>query len=335
MNSSNSMQVEQLVTVGVICYNAGAYIKETLDSIYNQTYKNIEVILSDDCSSDDTVKNAQEWFVSHSDRFVRTKLITSEKNTGASANGNRAIFQAQGEWYKSLDGDDILVPTAIEDYMCFVDGRPDVDFVFGLVATFRGDYKFAELQIKYPPYYKYLYDEKVTAKQQYNVLIRQFAGSGSSDFYRLSKLKELGGFDERFPLLEDHPYFIKLTKSGCKLWMIDKVTLHYRILSTSISNSITERAPIFTNNMKRQIVDYKYQFFRENYGVLWKLFLDYSLALSSLIIKHGNSYKIISCRLLLFLRRLTDPFIWYGRLFVAKSELKYQIKIFLNALNTH
>ena len=59
-----------LVTVGVVSYNAEIFIEDTLTSVYNQTYKNIELILSDDHSSDNTVEVAKKWFENHKYRCV-------------------------------------------------------------------------------------------------------------------------------------------------------------------------------------------------------------------------------------------------------------------------
>ena len=71
-----------LVSVPVITYNSSKTVLETLDSIYNQTYQNLELIVSDDCSTDNTVGICREWIEAHKKRFVRTELLTVEKNTG-------------------------------------------------------------------------------------------------------------------------------------------------------------------------------------------------------------------------------------------------------------
>jgi alpha-1,3-rhamnosyltransferase len=70
---------------------------ETLDSIKAQTYDNIELIISDDYSSDNTVDICREWLSKHKDSFVSVKLITSDKNTGIAPNANRGWYQARGE----------------------------------------------------------------------------------------------------------------------------------------------------------------------------------------------------------------------------------------------
>ena len=86
-----------LVSVVVITYNSSKYILECLDSIYNQTYQKIELIISDDCSKDNTVEICRDWLAVNDDRFLGTNLVLSEINTGVSANCNRGVHVSHGE----------------------------------------------------------------------------------------------------------------------------------------------------------------------------------------------------------------------------------------------
>lgn len=71
--------IDPLVSVSIITYNSSSTILETLDSIYSQSYQNIELIVSDDCSTDNTVEICKKWIDEHKDRFVRVELLTVEK----------------------------------------------------------------------------------------------------------------------------------------------------------------------------------------------------------------------------------------------------------------
>ena len=64
-----------LVSVIVITYNSSKFVLETLESIYNQTYSNIELIISDDCSSDETINICQNWLYKNKNRFKNIELI--------------------------------------------------------------------------------------------------------------------------------------------------------------------------------------------------------------------------------------------------------------------
>src|SRR5690606_12047202 len=102
-----------LVSVVVITYNSAKYVLATLESIKAQTYQNIELIVSDDCSNDDTVEICRSWMVENCERFIRTELITTEKNKGIPANCNRGVTASQGLWIKIIAGDDLLLPNCI------------------------------------------------------------------------------------------------------------------------------------------------------------------------------------------------------------------------------
>ena len=69
-----------LVSIIVITYNSAKYVLETLESARYQTYQNIELIVSDDCSVDNTVEICNNWIKKNSNRFARVELITVNKN---------------------------------------------------------------------------------------------------------------------------------------------------------------------------------------------------------------------------------------------------------------
>lgn len=70
-----------LVSIIVITYNSAKYVLETLESAKAQTYQNIKLIVSDDCSTDNKIEICRKWLEKNKGRFVRTELITVEQNT--------------------------------------------------------------------------------------------------------------------------------------------------------------------------------------------------------------------------------------------------------------
>lgn len=120
---------EPLVSIIVITYNSSKYVLETLESAKAQTYKNIELIISDDGSTDETIKICQEWLNTNQHEFVNTELITVEKNTGIPANCNRGVKVAKGEWIKVLAGDDVMLDDAIKKYTKFVKFDSNIELV--------------------------------------------------------------------------------------------------------------------------------------------------------------------------------------------------------------
>ena len=97
-----------LVSVVVLTYNSSTTIIETLNSVKEQTYSNIELIITDDASSDTTIDICRQWLDLNGKYFFNFCLITVEFNTGLPANCNRALNASKGEWIKFIAGDDSL-----------------------------------------------------------------------------------------------------------------------------------------------------------------------------------------------------------------------------------
>ena len=238
---------QPLVSIPIVTYNSAAFIIETLESVKNQTYQNIELIVSDDCSTDNTIAICEEWIAQNKERFVRAEVLTAKKNTGVSGNLNRAESACRGEWVKFLDGDDLLLPTCVEDYIEYVTAHPEVSYLFSRIEAFgasdeRNRY-FTEKVFDYA-----IFD--LDAKQQYEKLIWQNCVMSSTCMYNRKKNLELGlKNDERIPLLEDWPRWINVTKKGVQLRFLDKMEIKYRIHEKSLSTSGTISPSYRRSNM--------------------------------------------------------------------------------------
>lgn len=101
-----------LVSVAIPAYKHEKYIHACLTSIYQQTYPEIELIVIDDGSPDDTFGIAQNWVAQYGARFRRVVLLRQE-NQGVSATSNAVIRAADGKWVHLLGSDDILYPTIV------------------------------------------------------------------------------------------------------------------------------------------------------------------------------------------------------------------------------
>ena len=227
---------QPLVSVPVVTYNSAKYVLETLESIKAQTYQNIELIISDDCSSDNTVELCQKWVDLNKDRFVRTEIITSLVNTGVSANCNRSKNACQGEWIKGIAGDDLLMPDCVENLVNYVNEHPETICVFGRIEAFgesedRNKY-FTEKVFDYT-----FFDLDINGQLE-RLVFGENCVPASTCFSNPKRLQELGiTNDERIPLLEDWPKWINILKKGVRLQMVDKIVVKYRIHEGSLSTS--------------------------------------------------------------------------------------------------
>lgn len=103
-----------LVSIIMPSYNTAPYIKETIQSVLNQTYMNWEIIIVDDCSTDNTDEVLSEI---HDERI---KYLKNEKNSGAAISRNKALREAKGQWIAYLDSDDLWMPEKLEKQINFM-----------------------------------------------------------------------------------------------------------------------------------------------------------------------------------------------------------------------
>lgn len=234
---SVEMNNQPLVSVPVITYNSSKFVLETLESIKAQTYQNIELIISDDCSTDNTVELCQEWVEQNNDRFVRTQIITSEMNTGISANLNRAEAACQGEWVKGIAGDDVLMPSCIDECLDYVTQHPKITYLFGRIEAFGA----SEERNKYftENIFDYSFFNMDVKGQLQRLVFDSNCVPAVTCFYNRKKSIELGiKNDERIPLLEDWPKWINILEKKVKLEFMNKIVVKYRIHKKSLSTNL-------------------------------------------------------------------------------------------------
>lgn len=104
------MKTSPLVTIALSAYNVSEYINAALDCIERQTYRNIEILCIDDCSTDGTF----ERICQHASADSRYRIIRQNTNQGLSVSRNRAIEEANGEYIIMLDGDDLFSHEMVE-----------------------------------------------------------------------------------------------------------------------------------------------------------------------------------------------------------------------------
>jgi glycosyltransferase involved in cell wall biosynthesis len=115
-----------LVTFLSPCYNHSKYIIESLDSIRNQTYPNIQHIIIDDCSTDDSASRIENWIAKHN---YKSQFIRHEKNKGISYTLNESIKLAKGEYWTALATDDYIRHDRTERFVNYLEDRPETNMV--------------------------------------------------------------------------------------------------------------------------------------------------------------------------------------------------------------
>lgn len=225
-----------MVSVILITYNSARYVLETLESVRAQTWKNIELIVSDDGSTDHTVQICSNWLAENKDRFPSTKLITVPQNTGIPANCNRGFLASGGDWIKMVSGDDLLIDNAIEDNLEYARQFPDASFIASDVREI--DENGVLIRDKVTNEGLVFFTGIPSAKKQLKAYSRWPAFLNTPTFFcRKEVMEKIGYCDEEFKIYEDITMVIRAMERGFKLHYMKKPTVEYRIHRNSISRN--------------------------------------------------------------------------------------------------
>lgn len=223
-----------VVSIIIITYNSSKYVLETLQSALSQTYLNIELIISDDCSTDDTVKICQNWLTKNRKRFNKAELITTTKNSGIASNCNRGAKSASGEWIKIIAGDDVLENDIIERYIKYIRLKGEVSILYSNVRIYRNEFTennlLPEVVLNKLPFNQ----NETTAEEQFEILLRSNSVWASTIMIERSILKKVGWYNEDYPFFEDRPLLLAVLKAGYKIHYLDFFGAKYRRHSESV-----------------------------------------------------------------------------------------------------
>lgn len=123
------------VSIIIPIYNVEQYIENTLRSALDQTYKNIEYILVDDCGSDNSIKIVQELIASDEYKAKVVKIVKHECNKGVSVARNTGVEHSSSDYIYFLDSDDIITPNCIEQHINAINNSSDIDYTIGGIET--------------------------------------------------------------------------------------------------------------------------------------------------------------------------------------------------------
>lgn len=108
--------MNELVSIIMPSYNTANYIEASIESVRHQTYENWELIIVDDCSTDNTDEKVRPFLTDG-----RIRYLKNEQNSGAAISRNRALREARGKWIAFLDSDDLWLPEKLEKQVSFME----------------------------------------------------------------------------------------------------------------------------------------------------------------------------------------------------------------------
>ena len=235
--NSNFSDAEYLVSIIMPSYNSALTIGESIESVQSQTYEKWELLITDDCSNDETVEIVRQY----AEKDPRIKLFQNKENSGAAVSRNLSLSHSTGEFVAFLDSDDLWLPNKLEKQIDFMLNEKKVDFTFtaySLIDAFgRHSNKVVDLQGN-------------NLSFTYKDMLRKKATLGCSTvIFKKSAFK-----DYSMPLIrtgQDYALWLKLLKSGKQVYLLNEVLTYYRILPYSISRNKFKKC-------KRQWQIYRY-----------------------------------------------------------------------------
>jgi glycosyltransferase involved in cell wall biosynthesis len=205
------------VSVILPVYNCEQYILESVQSVLNQSFFDFELLIIDDCSTDNTLAIINEF------KDSRIKLILKEKNTGYTDSLNYAISIAKGQYIARMDGDDICLPNRFEKQVAFLDENPKI-ILCGSAIQIIG----TSTILRHPTIYE-------------DIKIKLCFGNS---FYHPSVMGRIEVFqanpyDKTYEPAEDYDLWTRIAFQG-ELANLEEVLLWYRVHENQVSTAKSE-----------------------------------------------------------------------------------------------
>jgi len=224
--------INEMVSVVIPAYNHERFIVDCLESVKDQTYKEIELIVCDDNSHDATYRLAVDWCRQNQNRFVNCCILKNDTNQGVTKNINRMVELAKGDYIKILASDDMLLPNGIND-LVLVMRREHCDLVYANAIKIKADTgkavqdedKMGFVFRKAPKYgahpFEELYDWNFIPA--FTVLLRRDC------------ITKYGKFSET-STYEDWEYWLRMASRGASFCYANSTVAYYRINEKSASH---------------------------------------------------------------------------------------------------
>lgn len=212
-----------LVSIVMPSYNACHFIRESIESVLNQTYQDWELLITDDCSKDNSIEIVQSYVKKDS----RIKLFVLDKNRGAAEARNNSIKEAKGKYIAFLDSDDIWQPSKLEQQISFMENN-NLAFSFTAYDQMSEDGVLLNKVIEVPKiitYHSYL---KNTIIGCLTVVINR----GITGDFKMPNIKTS----------QDMATWLLVLKRGFKAYGLNKNLATYRLVGNSNSSKKSKAA---------------------------------------------------------------------------------------------
>lgn len=204
-----------LISVIIPCYNQAHFLRESIESVLEQDYPNVETIVIDDGSPDNTYEVV--------DRYTGVRYIR-QTNQGLSGALNTGIRESSGDYLVFLDADDRLVPGALAAGFDCLQTHPECAFVSGHHRHIKAD---GSLLGEFPA-------QKIADDHYFTLLHGNYIGMHATVMYRRSALTKSGQFNSSLKACEDYEMFLRITRIS-PVYRYDQIVAEYRQHDSNMS----------------------------------------------------------------------------------------------------
>ncbi|WNH07725.1 glycosyltransferase [Thalassobellus suaedae] len=221
-----------LVTVICSCYNHSKYVEKSLDSVINQTYKNIQLIIIDDYSNDNSVEVIENWISKNQIGLLKK----NDKNLGLTRSVNNSFKYVEGDFFIDLAADDKLLPHCIETQISVYKAYPNnlIGIVYGNARVIDNNNNTI-----YTFYNKFSQSKKTTKPEEgfiYKEIINHSNTICSvSALINKKVFEELGGYDENL-VYEDYDLWLRIARKHSILY-VDDILVNRLKLNNSLGST--------------------------------------------------------------------------------------------------
>lgn len=208
---------QPLVSIVIPCYNHENFVQECIQSVIDQTYQNIELIIIDDGSKDNSVEKIQKMIPRCQERFVRFEF-RHRPNKGLSATLNEGLEWCTGIYYSAIASDDLMCTRKTEIQVNYLNVYPESIGVFGYTAL---------IDIKGNQLNDYIKNKKFKRNYFEDIFLSEYTILAPTQMCRLACIRRVGGYIQGY-VIEDWLMWLKLTEKGGYLDTLPEILAYYR-----------------------------------------------------------------------------------------------------------
>ena len=220
-----------LVTIVVNCYNRADMIRTALDSVWNQTYRPIELIVVDDESKDNTMEVVEQWRSEHPDTKDFTSIAKTFPNGKLTISRNRGLKLAHGDYIQFVDDDDWIYPNAIQAKAEYAKHYPNCDIIVNQLDYYRNGKAFGSTHITLPDNQQILIEH----------LLRHECLLSATLMFKTQFLRDIGCWKEKLIFGDDMEITVRSAMNGGSFGLVDQSLGAYRFHNTGRRQCLTIR----------------------------------------------------------------------------------------------